>query len=150
GRLPPEGCPALRVRGVWGTLRGSPIVDEASRRGLLRTGNRELRVPQAEASGPELPMPRCGMIAGAYGGHVCWLGMTSPGDIGRGGAPIPAGAVLVGKYRIERVLGEGGMGVVYAVHHILLDRPVALKLLARDAAGNPEAVARFLNEARNA
>ncbi len=68
----------------------------------------------------------------------------------RGRAPLAAGAVLVGKYRIERVLGEGGMGVVYAVHHVLLDRPVALKLLTPDAAVNPEAVARFLNEARNA
>jgi serine/threonine-protein kinase len=76
--------------------------------------------------------------------------MTSPRDMGRGRAPLPAGTVLVGKYRIERVLGEGGMGTVYAAYHVLLDRPVALKLLASDAAMNPEAVARFLNEARNA
>jgi serine/threonine protein kinase len=68
----------------------------------------------------------------------------------RVGAALSGGTVLIGKYRLERVLGEGGMGVVYAAHHLLLDRPVALKLLAPEAVQNPEAVARFLNEARNA
>src|SRR5277367_4141525 len=73
--------------------------------------------------------------------------MTSRAQMKR--PALSVGTVLVGKYRLERVLGEGGMGVVYAAHHLLLDRPVALKLLAPEAVQNPEAVARFLNEARN-
>jgi serine/threonine-protein kinase len=72
--------------------------------------------------------------------------MASP----RGTSALSPGQVLLEKYRVERVLGRGGMGVVYAAHHILLDRPVALKLLAADAAMQNDARARFLNEARNA
>jgi eukaryotic-like serine/threonine-protein kinase len=60
------------------------------------------------------------------------------------------GTILAGKYRIERVLGEGGMGVVVAAHHEQLDEKVALKFLLPRAIGKSEAVARFLREARAA
>jgi hypothetical protein len=69
--------------------------------------------------------------------------------------PTPAlrfgpGDVLAGKYRVESVLGVGGMGVVVAAHHIQLDERVALKFLLPEALTNPEAVARFVREARAA
>src|ERR1700687_1545846 len=60
------------------------------------------------------------------------------------------GEVIAGKYRIERVIGEGGMGTVYAAHHQLLDQRVALKLLFDEAGEDKEAAARFLLEARAA
>ena len=60
------------------------------------------------------------------------------------------GQVLAGKYRVERMLGQGGMGVVVAAHHLQLDEKVALKFLLPEALGNPEAVERFLREARAA
>jgi hypothetical protein len=41
------------------------------------------------------------------------------------------GDLVGGKYRIEKVVGRGGMGIVYAAHHLLLDKRVALKLLHR-------------------
>ncbi len=63
--------------------------------------------------------------------------------------PSP-GDVLAGKFRIERVLGEGGMGIVLAAHHLHLGRLVALKLLKPDALAHPEIVARFANEAKSA
>jgi serine/threonine-protein kinase len=63
---------------------------------------------------------------------------------------IEPGDVLAGKYRVERVLGSGGMGVVVAAHHIQLDEKVALKFLQPYALGDAEAVARFVREARNA
>ena len=44
-------------------------------------------------------------------------------------AASPAGDVLEGKYRIERLLGEGGMGVVLRARHIDLQQRVAVKLL---------------------
>jgi serine/threonine-protein kinase len=66
------------------------------------------------------------------------------------GVGVRAGEVLAGKYRVERVLGAGGMGVVVAAHHIQLDEKVALKFLLPQALENPEAVARFDREARAA
>ncbi len=60
------------------------------------------------------------------------------------------GDVIAGKYRIERAIGEGGMGAVYAAHHELLDQRVALKLLFGDGGVDRETVARFMLEARAA
>ena len=61
-----------------------------------------------------------------------------------------AGTVLAGKYRVLRVLGEGGMGIVVAALHLELDQLVAVKFLHQAALGNPEALARFTREARAA
>ncbi|HTQ08073.1 MAG TPA: serine/threonine-protein kinase [Polyangiaceae bacterium] len=65
-------------------------------------------------------------------------------------APVQPGATVAGKYRVDRVLGVGGMGVVVAAHDALLDRRVAIKFLSDAGAQNPEAVARFAREARSA
>jgi serine/threonine-protein kinase len=74
--------------------------------------------------------------------------MTSPAaDIP--GVPRP-GEVLAGKYRVERILGAGGMGVVLAAWHVVLERRVAVKFLLPAAAALPEAGARFLREAKAA
>jgi serine/threonine-protein kinase len=61
-----------------------------------------------------------------------------------------AGEILGGKYRIERILGEGGMGQVLAARHLHLDQPVAVKLLSREHLGRPMIVERFEREARAA
>ena len=60
------------------------------------------------------------------------------------------GSLFVGKYRIERKLGQGGMGAVFAAHHELLHQRVAIKVLSADVVAEGEAVTRFLNEARAA
>lgn len=64
--------------------------------------------------------------------------------------PLRAGDVLGGKYRIEQVLGEGGMGVVYVGFHLELREHVAIKVLHPRRASDPEIVARFLREGRTA
>jgi eukaryotic-like serine/threonine-protein kinase len=61
-----------------------------------------------------------------------------------------AGDVVGGKYRVERLLGAGGMGIVLGVVDLSLGRPVALKLLSRTQVQKPDALARFEREARAA
>lgn len=65
-------------------------------------------------------------------------------------APVGVGEVLDGKYRVERVIGAGGMGVVVAATHLELGQLVAIKFLLSDAAGVPDIAARFIREARAA
>jgi serine/threonine-protein kinase len=65
-------------------------------------------------------------------------------------SPVKEGDLLAGKYRVERVLGVGGMGIVVAARHEQLDQPVAIKFVREEALGNEEAVERFLREARSA
>jgi serine/threonine-protein kinase len=64
--------------------------------------------------------------------------------------PVAEGEVLAGKYRVERVLGVGGMGIVVAATHLDLDQRVAIKFLLPSAMENEEAVSRFQREARAA
>ena len=64
-----------------------------------------------------------------------------------------SGEVIAGKYRIEGSLGEGGMAHVFAAHHELLDKPIAVKILsplAAETANFRNLVERFLTEARAA
>jgi serine/threonine-protein kinase len=63
---------------------------------------------------------------------------------------LSEGDVVDGKYRIERRLGEGGMGVVLAATHLKLDRQVALKFLGDAHRRDAAAVGRMLREARAA
>ncbi|HEX3760050.1 MAG TPA: serine/threonine-protein kinase [Kofleriaceae bacterium] len=65
-------------------------------------------------------------------------------------APVKPGEVLAGKYQVERVLGEGGMGVVVAARHLHLDQIVALKFLRPASAPRRDLLDRFAREARNA
>jgi tRNA A-37 threonylcarbamoyl transferase component Bud32/HEAT repeat protein len=63
------------------------------------------------------------------------------------GEGITAGREI-GEYRIVRLLGEGGMGVVWEATHRALNRRAAIKFLRPELTSNPGVVARFLQEAR--
>jgi serine/threonine-protein kinase len=60
------------------------------------------------------------------------------------------GDLVAGKYRIEKVVGEGGMGVVYAAHHLVLEQRVALKVLLVGATRADDVIERFVREAQAA
>src|SRR5947207_1810838 len=63
---------------------------------------------------------------------------------------IAAAQLVAGRYKLERPLAKGGMGEVWVARHEELGIDVALKFLARDLCGTPEAEARFKREARAA
>jgi eukaryotic-like serine/threonine-protein kinase len=65
-------------------------------------------------------------------------------------AGVNEGDLLFGKYRVERVVGSGGMGVVVAARHEQLDQLVAIKFISKDALGHTDSGLRFLQEARSA
>lgn len=60
------------------------------------------------------------------------------------------GRVLAGRFQLESLLGSGGMGEVYRAHHLLLDKPIALKVVLPSLADRSAAVALLRREARNA
>ena len=65
------------------------------------------------------------------------------------GLPIP-GAMVAGKYRVESLLGTGGMGAVFRAHHVLMDKVVALKWLRPELSPRENAKERFVREAQAA
>jgi GAF domain-containing protein len=85
--------------------------------------------------------PQCGLCGDA-------TAETCPAD----GAPlsmtIPVERTVDGKYRLERVIGTGGMGAVYEATDLGLGRRVALKVLLARNFGNPGALRRFEREAQ--
>ncbi len=66
--------------------------------------------------------------------------------------PVPQqtnpGDILLGKYRVEEIIGIGGMGRVVKASHLYLQQPVAIKILLSNMAESSSTVARFLREAQ--
>src|SRR5512132_2155395 len=85
--------------------------------------------------------------------HVCKFDfMPLQADATLADVPVDPllGRVFDGKYRLEERLGGGGMGTVYRATHLLIDRPVALKVLSQRFVGDETAQQRFRREARAA
>jgi serine/threonine-protein kinase len=61
---------------------------------------------------------------------------------------LPEGTVLAARYRVERQLGQGGMGSVYLVRHVRTQERLALKVLHASIAADPRALERFRGEAQ--
>lgn len=64
--------------------------------------------------------------------------------------PVPPELLHHPRYRVIRLLGTGGMGVVYQAQHLLMERMVALKVISTEFTANPQAVERFQREVKAA
>jgi serine/threonine protein kinase len=73
--------------------------------------------------------------------------VASPKAPSKPAARLLVGSVLSDRYRIERLLGEGGMGAVYQAEHVLMRKRMAIKVLHAEMTRLPEVVARFEREA---
>ena len=63
-------------------------------------------------------------------------------------ASVRLGELIAGKYRLDRILGVGGMGVVVGAFHVRLDRRIAIKFMSPALVADAAAVRRFNREAR--
>lgn len=63
---------------------------------------------------------------------------------------LPVERTIDGKYRLDELIGRGGMGAVYEAHNVQLDRTVAVKIMMGHAFGDEQALRRFQREARAA
>jgi eukaryotic-like serine/threonine-protein kinase len=77
--------------------------------------------------------------------HLLLVDMTTNSDSIRA---VPVQQPTIGRYRVEKALGTGGMGTVYLGRHALLGRAAAIKVLLPSLSRNTEIVERFFNEAR--
>src|SRR5882724_11853796 len=99
-----------------------------------------------------LQCPRCGRHF-PDNVHVCPDDLTPlRADDTMSDVPVDPliGQVFDGKYRLEEPLGGGGMGTVYRATHLLIERPVAIKVLSQRFVGDQTAQERFRREARAA
>ena len=64
------------------------------------------------------------------------------------GSAMAVGAVVDNKYRVDAVIGQGGMGAVFRAWDLRLERPVAIKVVRADLLGDPDSRARFRRESK--
>ncbi|MEO5726260.1 MAG: serine/threonine-protein kinase, partial [Byssovorax sp.] len=95
-----------------------------------------------QRSAPTQPMPRPAPAAGRPAPAIDAEPMVNANQ------ELRAGTIICGRYKVERILGRGGMGAVYAVHHLNTEESLALKVLNPALASNLQAVERFRIEAR--
>lgn len=123
-------------------LKAGPYADAVLTSAAADTGPGEVRAAlQAGGEGGLAECPRCGRCA-APRTAAC----PEDGSAMRAVPTVPQ--VIERKYRVDRVLGRGGMGAVYQAHDVRLDRDVAIKVVRAELLDRSEARARFRREAQ--
>src|SRR5262249_5675545 len=119
-------------------------------------GGTSMVCPQCSYRNPDTSVQceRCGTLLPtadqtlATGVPTSWsVAVTPQPDAGAGAdGDLKPGTVLAGRYEILELLGQGGMGAVYKARDTELDRLVAIKLIRRELAKNPQILRRFKQE----
>jgi serine/threonine protein kinase len=161
--------PSAEPRPVSEPSRTEPARTEPARTEPARTEPARTEPARAEPTRPEPDSPTLSTATPALRSSGEMRAPARPASSARPGGrtaaaedgPRPAGPVTagnpaewlgrkLGQFQITRFLGKGGMGAVFEAVDALLHRTVALKVLSAAAADDPDALARFLNEARAA
>ncbi len=97
-------------------------------------------------------MKTCPQCSKTYGDHlqVCPEDQSELVLAGSQATDPMVGRLLAGRYRLDKKIGEGGMGAIYKAVHTEMGRTCAIKLLTHLSPGNDDAVARFKREAKMA
>ncbi len=98
-------------------------------------------------------MKTCGQCSVNYPDAVEFCprdGTKLPPPVGEPRADPMIGQTIDGRYIVESLLGEGGMGTVYAARHAIIDKRVAIKVLRKEAAADESSAQRFIIEAKAA
>ena len=108
-----------------------------------REANTEMATVATAGDPADLPVAECPTCRTCYdsGTHIC---PTDRSALRIGAVPRTVDA----KYRVDRLLGAGGMGAVYQAHDMRLDRDVAIKVVRGDLLASADARARFRREAQ--
>ena len=124
----------------------------------LDDGTPLLPASQADTAMRVGPMPAPPVAANAATQHAASAETQAPATLDDGAThpqmphtvagQLAAGAI-VGEYVVERKIGEGGMGVIFAASHPIIGKRVAIKVLNPAMAADPEVVARFVQEAKS-
>ena len=149
-------CDGFRAALAGWLARTAPTIDNDRVAGFLRQlfgdeidRDRKARAALLEALhvDPERSVDAAARVA---------LSATSPGTAAPSRAPTSTdpgaliGTHLDGKYLVRRLIGEGGMGLVYEAEHVEIGRRVAIKILHSRYTREPDVVSRFRSEARAA
>jgi len=96
------------------------------------------------------PLPDGSKFCYACGADVTGGGTMGSGGGGTEGLMIRLQRLVEGKYKVDRLLGKGGMGAVFLAHDLTLEREVAIKVLPPDISMDEHIVKRFQQEAKTA
>lgn len=151
--LPVAGRLTARVGG----LHAAPFARRPLFRGVVGSPRRPRPLPRAHrtsAFSRRFEPPGRGRTREAQSGTesgLAWNAHLRSCNVAlRMGAasPLEPGQIVAGRYRVERLIGEGGMGSVYVVQHVHTDERLALKVLHAHVLRDATAVERFRREAR--